>query len=84
GGSHLHAHGFSSHHVFKHASEHASIALQYFTSTNPEAALLHLLHWICSYQTLFKKVCSKCGKLLTMDKRTGLILPPVKRCFRNF
>ncbi|XP_051144970.1 mediator of RNA polymerase II transcription subunit 27 [Andrographis paniculata] len=84
GGSHLHAWGFSSHHVFKHVSEHASMALQYFTWAKPETALHLLMHWICSYQTLFIKVCSKCGKLLSMDKQSGLILPPVKRQFRHF
>ncbi|KAL8520830.1 hypothetical protein ACS0TY_011401 [Phlomoides rotata] len=84
GGSHLHARGLSSHHVFRHVSEHASTALQYFTCANPETALNSLLHWVCSYQTLFIKVCSKCGKLLTMDKQLGVVLPPVKRPFRNF
>ncbi|XP_073143512.1 mediator of RNA polymerase II transcription subunit 27 [Henckelia pumila] len=84
GGSHLHGHGFSSHHVFRHVSEHASMALQYFICVNPESALHSLLHWICSYRTLFTKACSKCGKLLLMDKQSGLILPPVRRPFRNF
>ncbi|KAL0326804.1 UNVERIFIED_CONTAM: Mediator of RNA polymerase II transcription subunit [Sesamum angustifolium] len=84
GGSYLHARGFSSHHVFRHVSEHASMALQYFTCANPETALHSLLHWVCSYQTLFMKVCSKCGKLLSMDKQSGLILPPVKRPFRYY
>ncbi|KAH6773951.1 mediator of RNA polymerase II transcription subunit [Perilla frutescens var. hirtella] len=82
GGSHLHARGFSSHNVFRHVSEHASMALQFFISAHPEMALHLLLHWICSYQTLFMKVCSKCGKLLSMDKQSGLILPPVKRPYR--
>lgn len=27
-------------------------------------------------------MCSKCGKLLTMDKQSGLVLPPVKRPYR--
>ncbi|KAK6146680.1 hypothetical protein DH2020_020549 [Rehmannia glutinosa] len=84
GGSYLHARGFSTHHVFKHASEHASMALQYFICTNPETALHSLLRWVCTYQTLFIKVCSKCGKLLSMDKQSGLVLPPVKRPFRYF
>ncbi|KAI3453208.1 hypothetical protein Pfo_009871 [Paulownia fortunei] len=84
GGSYLHARGFSSHHVFRHVSEHASMALQYFICADPETALHSLLHWVCSYQTLFVKVCSKCGKLLSMDKQSGLVLPPVKRPFRYF
>ncbi|KAL7149588.1 hypothetical protein ABFS83_05G051500 [Erythranthe nasuta] len=84
GGSYLHSRGFSLHHVFKHVSEHASVALQYFICANPETALQTLLHWVCSYRTLFMKVCSKCGKLLSMDKQSGLILPPVKRPYRHF
>ncbi|KAL0372787.1 UNVERIFIED_CONTAM: Mediator of RNA polymerase II transcription subunit [Sesamum calycinum] len=69
---------------FSPDEEHASMALQYFTCANPETALHSLLHWVCSYQTLFMKVCSKCGKLLSMDKQSGLILPPVKRPFRYY
>ncbi|XP_057777664.1 mediator of RNA polymerase II transcription subunit 27 isoform X2 [Salvia miltiorrhiza] len=42
GGNHLHARGFSSHHVFRHVSEHASMALQLFISAHPKMAL-HLL-----------------------------------------
>ncbi|XP_042021613.1 mediator of RNA polymerase II transcription subunit 27-like [Salvia splendens] len=85
GGSHLHARGFSTHHVFRHVSEHASMALQFFISAHPKMALQLLLHWVCSYQTLFVKMCSKCGKLLAMDKQSGLVLPPVKRpyCFTS-
>ncbi|GER51812.1 mediator of RNA polymerase II transcription subunit [Striga asiatica] len=64
--------------------EHASMALQYFVFANPERALHSLLHWVCTYQTLFMEACSKCGKLLSMDKQSGLVLPPVKRPFRNF
>ncbi|CAA0814735.1 Mediator of RNA polymerase II transcription subunit 27 [Striga hermonthica] len=84
GGSYLHARGFSSHHVYKHISEHASMALQYFVFATPERALHSLLHWVCTYQTLFMEACSKCSKLLSMDKQSGLVLPPVKRPFRNF
>ncbi|GFP86551.1 mediator of RNA polymerase ii transcription subunit 27 [Phtheirospermum japonicum] len=84
GGSYLHARGFSSYHAFRNVSEHASVALQYFVCANPERALQSLLHWVCTYQTLFIKGCSKCGKLLSMDKQSGLVLPPVKRPFRNF
>ncbi|KZV46412.1 hypothetical protein F511_23618 [Dorcoceras hygrometricum] len=70
--------------LFSPDEEHASMALQHFICVNPESALHSLLHWICSYRTLFTKVCSKCGKLLLMDKQSGLILPPVRRPFRNF
>lgn len=28
--------------------------------------------------------CSKCGKLLSMDKQLGVVLPPVKRPYRHF
>ncbi|KAK4484098.1 hypothetical protein RD792_011318 [Penstemon davidsonii] len=44
---------------FSPDEEHASMALQYFISSSPETALHCLLHWVCSYQSLFTKVCSK-------------------------
>ncbi|KAA8529861.1 hypothetical protein F0562_034370 [Nyssa sinensis] len=69
GGSYVHARGFSVYHVFRHITEHATIALQYFLGNRTETALYLLLHWICSYQTLFTKVCSKCGRLLSMDRQ---------------
>ncbi|KAG8382663.1 hypothetical protein BUALT_Bualt05G0100700 [Buddleja alternifolia] len=69
---------------FSPDEEHASMALQYFICADSETSLHSLLHWVCSYQTLFSKVCSKCDKLLSMDKQSGLILPPVKRPFRYF
>lgn len=84
GGSYVHARGFSVHNVFKHITEHAAMALQYFISINTETALHSLLHWICCYQTLFINVCSKCGRLLSMDKQSALLLPPVQRPYRNF
>lgn len=79
GGSYVHARGFSVHHVFKHITEHAAKALQYFLGTKTDMALYHLLHWICSYQTLFTKNCSKCGRLLTLDRPSAVLLPPVHR-----
>ncbi|CAK9170502.1 unnamed protein product [Ilex paraguariensis] len=82
GGSYIHARGRSVHHVFRHITEHAAMALHYFMKT--ETALHSLLHWICSYQTLFTKVCSKCGRLLAMDKQSALLLPPVHRPYQNF
>ncbi|CAO2198391.1 unnamed protein product [Urochloa humidicola] len=83
GGSYLHARGMSMHHVFKHVKEHADKALQYFISVEPSKALSLLLHWIASYQTLFTKVCSKCRRLLMMDKSLALLLPPVHRPYHQ-
>ncbi|CAL1360397.1 unnamed protein product [Linum trigynum] len=84
GGSYMHARGSSIYHVFRHITEHARIALQHFLGVRSETALYFLLNWICSYQTLFSKVCGKCGKLLSMDRKTSTILPPVRRSFRQF
>ncbi|XP_058182766.1 mediator of RNA polymerase II transcription subunit 27 [Rhododendron vialii] len=84
GGSYVHARGFSVHHVFKHTTEHAAMALQYFLGLRTETALHSLVHWICSYQTLFTKVCSKCRRLLSMDIQSALMLPPVHRPYRKF
>uniref|UniRef100_A0A0D9UZB9 Mediator of RNA polymerase II transcription subunit 27 n=1 Tax=Leersia perrieri TaxID=77586 RepID=A0A0D9UZB9_9ORYZ len=83
GGSYLHARGVSVHHVFKHVTEHADKALQYFVSVEPGKALSLLLRWIASYQTLFTKVCSKCRRLLLMDKSLALLLPPVQRPYHQ-
>ncbi|CAI9112675.1 OLC1v1013151C4 [Oldenlandia corymbosa var. corymbosa] len=57
GGSYMHARGVSTHHVFKHITEHASLALQYFVGSNAETALYTLLNWVCSYQTILSKAC---------------------------
>lgn len=84
GGNHIHARGSSVYHVFRHITEHAGIALQFFLGIRTETSLYCLLHWICNYQTLFSKVCSKCGRLLAMDKRLALLLPPVSRPYRHF
>ncbi|XP_071735753.1 mediator of RNA polymerase II transcription subunit 27-like [Rutidosis leptorrhynchoides] len=84
GGSYVHARGISTFHVFRNITEHAAMAPQHFLGINAETALYNLLHWICSYHTLFTKVCSKCGKLLSMDKEIALLLPPVQRPYRNF
>ncbi|KAM0856578.1 hypothetical protein ACQ4PT_049029 [Festuca glaucescens] len=83
GGSYLHARGVSVHHVFKHVTEHADKALQYFVSTEPSKALPLLLRWIADYQTLFTKLCSKCRRLLLMDKSLALLLPPVHRPYHQ-
>lgn len=84
GGSYIHARGLSVYEVYRHITEHAGIALQHFTGVNAETALCSLLLWIYSYQSLFTKVCSKCGRLLLMDKQSALLLPPVNRSYRNF
>ncbi|XP_055817852.1 mediator of RNA polymerase II transcription subunit 27-like [Solanum dulcamara] len=84
GGSYVHARGFSVHHAFRHITEHAAMALQHFTGVGPKTALLSLLFWVCSYQTLFSKVCSKCSRLLSMDKESAVLLPPVNHPYRKF
>lgn len=83
GGSYLHARGFSVHHVYKHITEHAATALQYFLGFGSGTALYSLLLWICSFESLFSKPCSKCGKLLAMDKKSALILPPLHRAYQE-
>lgn len=84
GGSYVHARGFSVHHAFRHITEHAAMALHHFTGASTETALLSLLFWVCAYQTLFSKVCSKCSRLLSMDKESAMLLPPVNWPYRNF
>lgn len=84
GGSYVHARGFSVYHVFRHITEHAAMALHHFTGASTETALLSLLFWVCTYQTLFSKVCSKCSRLLSMDKESAMLLPPVNWPYRNF
>ncbi|XP_043710648.1 mediator of RNA polymerase II transcription subunit 27-like [Telopea speciosissima] len=79
GGSYIHSRGFSVYHLYRHISEHAVKALQYFLGIKTDTTLYLLLHWICSYQTLFTQVCSKCGRLLTMDSASAILLPPVHR-----
>ncbi|KAI9076399.1 hypothetical protein K1719_041634 [Acacia pycnantha] len=79
GGSYVHARGYSVHHVYRHITEYAATALQYFIGNQAETSLYCLLHWICSYQTLFARSCSKCSLLLAMDKQSALLLPPVHR-----
>ncbi|XP_074583948.1 mediator of RNA polymerase II transcription subunit 27 [Curcuma longa] len=81
GGNYMHSRGVSVHHVFRHVTENADRALQYFLSVESNHSLTLLLRWICSHQTLFSKTCSKCGRLLRMDKSLALLLPPVHRAF---
>ncbi|KAF5750584.1 mediator of RNA polymerase II transcription subunit 27-like [Tripterygium wilfordii] len=84
GGSYIHARGSSVYHVFRPVTEHAALAQQYFLGSGTETALYYLLRWICSYESLFAKACSKCGRLLAMDRKSSLLLPPVRRCYQNF
>ncbi|KAK1278524.1 Mediator of RNA polymerase II transcription subunit 27 [Acorus gramineus] len=83
GGNYMHARGFSVYRVYRLLTEHANKALQYLLSAKPDASLRLLLLWICSYQTLFSKACSKCGRLLSMDKPSVLFLPPIQRPYRQ-
>ncbi|KAK2418532.1 hypothetical protein P8452_62698 [Trifolium repens] len=83
-GSYVHARGFSAHHVYRHITDYAMIALQYFLGSQAGTSLYSLLHWICRYQTLFSRSCRKCSKLLSMDKQSNLLLPPVHRPYRKF
>ncbi|KAL5994981.1 hypothetical protein ACLOJK_025038 [Asimina triloba] len=69
---------------FSPDEEHANKALQYFLGAKPESSLDHLLQWISNYETLFTKVCSKCRRLVMMDKLSALLLPPVHRPYRQF
>ncbi|VVA96940.1 unnamed protein product [Arabis nemorensis] len=83
GGSYLHARGISVYHVYKHITEHAATALQYFLGSGTGTALYFLLLWICTFESLFSKPCSKCGRLLAMDKKSALILPPLHRPYQE-
>ncbi|XP_042444797.1 mediator of RNA polymerase II transcription subunit 27-like isoform X2 [Zingiber officinale] len=73
GGNYIHARGMSVHHVFRHITEHADRALQHFLSVGNDLSLALLLHWICCHHTLFSKACSKCGRLLMIDKSLALL-----------
>ncbi|KAH9674354.1 Mediator of RNA polymerase II transcription subunit 27 [Citrus sinensis] len=59
---------------FSPDEEHAGTALQFFLGIRTETSLYFLL--FCWY--------SKCGRLLAMDKRLALLLPPVSRPYRHF
>ncbi|CAH8350351.1 unnamed protein product [Eruca vesicaria subsp. sativa] len=83
-GSYVHARGVSTHHVYKHITEHASTALQYFLEFGTGSALYFPLLWVCSFESLFSQPCSKCGRLLAMDKKSSLILPLLHRTYQNF
>eukprot|EP00252_Welwitschia_mirabilis_P023501 TRINITY_DN6654_c0_g1_i1.p1 TRINITY_DN6654_c0_g1~~TRINITY_DN6654_c0_g1_i1.p1 ORF type:complete len:490 (+),score=90.73 TRINITY_DN6654_c0_g1_i1:164-1633(+) len=83
-GSHIHAKGTSVHNVFKQVSRYADKALQYFLHVCPHSSLKILLHWLCTYQSLFTKCCSKCGQILAMDWQSTVVLPPVIRPYQHF
>ncbi|XP_031480291.1 mediator of RNA polymerase II transcription subunit 27 isoform X1 [Nymphaea colorata] len=83
GGSYIHARGSSVYHVFRNITEYADRALQYFLGAEGHGSLQLLLRWICSYHTLFSKVCSKCGRLLALDRQSSLHLPPVCHTYRQ-
>ncbi|CAN6447209.1 unnamed protein product [Victoria cruziana] len=83
GGSHIHARGSSIYHVFRNITEYADRALQYFLGAEGHGSLQLLLRWICSYHTLFSKACSKCGRLLAMDRQSSFHLPPVCHPYRQ-
>ncbi|XP_071725002.1 mediator of RNA polymerase II transcription subunit 27 [Rutidosis leptorrhynchoides] len=83
GGSYLHSRGSSVYHIYRHITEHAAMALQHFSGIRSETALHSLLFWICGYQNLFSKVCSKCKRLLAMDRKSAILLPPVRRPFQS-
>ncbi|KAK9699337.1 hypothetical protein RND81_08G168200 [Saponaria officinalis] len=83
GGSYVHPRGVSVYNVFKHITDFSHTALQYFLGNKPEMALCLLLNWIGSYQNLFSQACSKCGRIVSMDKQSAIFLPPVQRSYRN-
>ncbi|XP_031480292.1 mediator of RNA polymerase II transcription subunit 27 isoform X2 [Nymphaea colorata] len=68
---------------FSPDEEYADRALQYFLGAEGHGSLQLLLRWICSYHTLFSKVCSKCGRLLALDRQSSLHLPPVCHTYRQ-
>ncbi|GAB4858008.1 hypothetical protein Ancab_015912 [Ancistrocladus abbreviatus] len=84
GGSYVHARGVSVYQVFRHITEYANMAVQYFLGIETETALYSLLQWVRTYQTLFTRACSKCGRVLSMDRESALFLPPVLRPYRKF
>lgn len=84
GGSYLHPRGLSVYHVFRHITEYANMALQHFRGVEMDGCLLSFLQWLASYQTLFSRPCSKCGRLLSMDRQLAILLPPVHRSYRQF
>eukprot|EP01018_Ginkgo_biloba_P035185 Gb_23745 [translate_table: standard] len=82
-GSNIHSRGVSVHNVYQRISEYADKALQYFLRTHQQASLDHLLHWLYEYQSLFTKRCSKCKRILAMDRTSAVWLPPVIRPYQQ-
>ncbi|XP_021739515.1 mediator of RNA polymerase II transcription subunit 27-like [Chenopodium quinoa] len=83
GGSHVHARGSSLYNAYRHITEFSNIALQHFLGNKSEMALYLLLHWISGYQNLFTQACSKCERIISMDRQSALLLPPVHRPYQN-
>ncbi|KAH9623267.1 hypothetical protein KSS87_022249 [Heliosperma pusillum] len=83
GGSYVHARGVSVYNVYRHITDFSNTALQYFLGNNPEKALYLLLIWMNSYQELFSQACSKCGRILSMDRQLAYFLPPVHRSYQD-
>lgn len=82
-GNHIHARGFSIHNVYLQISKYAEKALQHFLRVRPHSSLDLLLHWLQTYENLFTKPCSKCGRVLAMDQVSALLLPPVIRPYNQ-
>lgn len=82
-GNHIHARGFSIHNVYLQISKYAEKALQHFLRVRPHSSLDLLLHWLQTYENLFTKTCSKCGRVLAMDQVSALLLPPVIRPYNQ-
>lgn len=82
-GSYIHARGFSVYNVFLQVSKYAEKALQHFLRVRPNSALDLLLHWLQTYESLFTKTCSKCERVIAMDRVSALVLPPVIRQYQQ-
>eukprot|EP00899_Mesostigma_viride_P020555 jgi/Mesvir1/28500/Mv15912-RA.1 len=83
--------GESSHTVFRHLSHVAMDALSFFyegmagmrgcgsLQCSPGWALEQLLVWLLAHEDLFARPCVSCGALLSLDRVTGALLPPLLR-----
>lgn len=82
-GNYIHARGFSVYHVFLQVSKYAEKALQHFLRVRPNSSLDLLLHWLQTYESLFTKTCSKCERVMAMDRVSAVLLPPVIRQYQQ-
>lgn len=82
-GNYIYARGFSIHNVYLQISKYADKALQHFLRVRPSSSLDLLLHWLQTYESLFTKPCSKCERVLAVDRVSGLLLPPVIRPYHQ-